>query len=155
MGAYAYEKLGYRTLSTMGTDYIAGREFVGGAVDAFKDRGGKIVQQQWVPLGTKDISPYITVLQQADGLMAWFMGVTVIPGLKQLGEYKVKMPIIMPQSGHSTHPKIMAEMGDTCVGITTSCAYASDHRYPGEQEIRRCLPKEMGCAAWRCFLWWL
>ena len=124
MGAYAYEKLGYRTLSTMGTDYVAGREFIGGAVTAFKERGGKIIQQQWVPLGTKDISSYITVLEKADGLLAWFMGVTVIPGLRQLGEYKVKMPIIMPQSGHSTHPKIMAEMGDTCVGITTSCAYA-------------------------------
>ncbi len=123
-GAYAYEKLGYRTLATIGTDYIAGREFIGGAVDAFQERGGKIVQQQWVPLGTKDISPYITVLEKADALLSWFMGVTVIPGLKQLREYKVDMPIIMPQSGHSTHPKIMAQMGDTCLGVITSCAYA-------------------------------
>ena len=123
-GAYAYEKLGYRTLTTIGTDYVAGRMFIGGAVDAFKERGGKIVQQQWVPLGTKDLSSYISVLQEADALMAWFMGVTVIPGLRQLKEYKVKMPIIMPQSGHSTHPKIMAQMGDTCLDITTSCGYA-------------------------------
>lgn len=123
-GAFAYEKLGYRTVSTMATDYIAGREFMGGAVDAFKERGGKIVQEQWVPLGTKDISSYITVLKDADALFAWFMGVTVIPGLRQLKEYKVDMPIVMPQSGHSTHPKIMAQMGDTCLGITTSCAYA-------------------------------
>jgi branched-chain amino acid transport system substrate-binding protein len=123
-GAYAYEKLGYRTLATIGTDYIAGREFIGGAVDAFKERGGKIVQQQWVPLGTKDISPYISVLEKADALLTWFMGVTVIPGLRQLREYKVEMPIIMPQSGHSTHPKIMAQMGDTCLDIITSCAYA-------------------------------
>ena len=124
MGAYAYEKLGYRTLTTIGTDYIAGRQFIGGAVDAFKERGGKIVQEQWVPLGTKDISSYISVLKDADALMAWFMGVTVIPGLRQLKDYKVGMPIIMPQSGHSTHPKIMQAMGDTCLGITTSCAYA-------------------------------
>jgi len=123
-GAYAYEKLGYRTLTTIGTDYIAGRAFIGGAVDAFKERGGKIVQQQWVPLGTKDLSSYISVLKEADAVMAWFMGVTVIPGLRQLKEYKVKMPIIMPQSGHSTSPKIMAQMGDTCLGIITSCGYA-------------------------------
>jgi branched-chain amino acid transport system substrate-binding protein len=124
LGAYAYEKLGYRTLTTIGTDYIAGRQFIGGAVDAFKERGGKIVQEQWVPLGTKDISSYISVLQKADALMAWFMGVTVIPGLKQLKDYKVGMPIIMPQSGHSTHPKIMQAMGDTSLGVITSDAYA-------------------------------
>lgn len=123
-GAYAYEKLGYRTFSTMGTDYIAGREFIGGAVDAFKERNGKIIQDQWVPLGTKDISSYISVLKDADALLAWFMGVTVIPGLRQLKEYKVKMPIIMPQSGHSTSPKIMAQLGDVSLGIITSCAYA-------------------------------
>jgi len=124
MGAYAYEKLGYRTLSTMGTDYVAGREFIGGAVTAFKERGGKIIQEQWVPMGTKDVSPYITALKEADAHLVWFMGVTVIPGLRQLREYKVKIPIIMPQSGHSTNPKIMNEMGDTCVGIITACAYA-------------------------------
>ena len=123
-GAYAYEKLGYRTVSTMGTDYVAGREFIGGGVMGFKDGGGKIIQEQWVPLGTKDISSYITVLKDADALFAWFMGVTVIPGLRQLREYKVKMPVIMPQSGHSTHPKIMEQMGDTCLGIITSCLYA-------------------------------
>ena len=123
-GAYAYEKLGYRTVSTMGTDYVAGREFIGGGVAGFKDRGGKIIQEQWIPLGTKDVSPYITALKDADALFAWFMGVTVIPGLRQLSEYKVKMPIIMPQSGHSTHPKIMEQMGDTCLDIITTCFYA-------------------------------
>jgi branched-chain amino acid transport system substrate-binding protein len=124
MGVYAYEVLGYRTLTTMGSDYIAGRMFIGGAVDSFKEMGGKIIQQQWVPMGTKDVSPYITVLKKADAVMSWFAGLTVIPGLRQLREYKVKMPVIMPQSGHSIHPKIMAVMGDTVVGVKTSGAYA-------------------------------
>jgi branched-chain amino acid transport system substrate-binding protein len=123
-GAYMYEKLGYRTISTIGTDYVAGRQFIGGAVEAFKDRGGKVLQQQWVPLGTKDFSSYITVMEEADAVLAWFIGLTVIPGLKQLREYRVKMPIVMPQSGHSTHPKVMAQMGDTCLGVITTCAYA-------------------------------
>ena len=122
-GAYYYEALGYRELTTMGTDYIAGRDFIGGAVTAFQDRGGKIIQDQWVPLGTKDISPYITTLKEADAVLAWFMGITVIPGFQQLREYKVDMPIVMPQSGHSTHPKVIAEMGDTAVGIITPDAY--------------------------------
>jgi branched-chain amino acid transport system substrate-binding protein len=134
-GAYSYEKLGYRTVTTMGTDYVAGREFIGGGVMGFTDRGGKIIQEQWVPLGTKDISSYTTVLKDADALFAWFMGVTVIPGLRQLKEYKVKMPIIMPQSGHSTNPKIMQQMGDTCLGIITSCGYAWTIDSPENKEF--------------------
>lgn len=119
-GAYAYEKLGYRTVATMGTDYVAGRQFIGGGVTGFKDRGGKVIQEQWIPLGTKDFSSYITVLKEADAVFAWFIGLTVIPGLKQLKEYKVKMPVLLPQSGHSTHPKIMAQMGETCLDIITT-----------------------------------
>lgn len=34
------------------------------------------------------------------------------------------MPIIMPQSGHSTSPTIMTELGDTVEGVITNCAYA-------------------------------
>jgi len=143
-GAYAYEKLGYRTATTMGTDYVAGREFIGGGVMGFTDRGGKIIQQQWVPLGTKDVSSYITVLKDADALFAWFMGVTVIPGLRQLREYKVKMPIIMPQSGHSTHPKIMEQMGDTCLGIITSCLYAWTIDTPENKEFVDAYQKRWG-----------
>jgi branched-chain amino acid transport system substrate-binding protein len=144
MGVYAYEKLGYRTLSTMGTDYVAGREFIGGAVTAFKEKGGKIIQEQWVPMGTKDISPYITALKEADAHLVWFMGVTVIPGLRQLREYKVKKPIIMPQSGHSTNPKIMNEMGDACVGIITSCAHAWTINFPENKKFVAAYQKRWG-----------
>jgi branched-chain amino acid transport system substrate-binding protein len=123
MGAYTYDKLGYRTLTAMATDYVAGREFIAGAKAAFEERGGKIIQEQWIPMNTKDVSPYISALKKADALLVWFAGVTVIPGFSQLREYKVQMPLIMPQSGHSTNPKIMNEMGDNCVGIITPDAY--------------------------------
>ena len=124
MGAYTYDKLGYRTLTTMATDYVAGREFIAGIQAAFVEgRGGKIIQEQWIPMNTKDVSPYISALKDADALMAWFMGVTVIPGLSQIREFKVKMPVVMPQSGHSSNPKIMDQMGDNCVGIITPDAY--------------------------------
>jgi branched-chain amino acid transport system substrate-binding protein len=88
-GAYAYEKLGYRTLSTMGTDYVAGREFIGGARAAFEERGGKIIQEQWIPLGTR-MFLHILLPKEADADLAWFMGVTIVPSLKQLKEYRLK-----------------------------------------------------------------
>jgi branched-chain amino acid transport system substrate-binding protein len=145
MGAYTYDILGYRTLTTMATDYVAGREFIAGAKAAFvEERGGKIIQEQWIPMNTKDVSPYISALKDADALMAWFMGVTVIPGLSQLREFKVKMPIVMPQSGHSTNPKIMDQMGDNCVGIITPDAYVWTIDNPKNKKFLEAYMKRWG-----------
>jgi len=144
MGAYAYEKLGYRTLTTMSTDYVAGREFIAGVKAAFESKGGKIIQEQWIPMNTKDVSPYITTLKKADALMVWFAGVTVIPGFNQLRDFKVQMPILMPQSGHSTNPKIMNEMGDACVGVPTPDAYAWTIDTPNNKKFLDSYQKRWG-----------
>ena len=67
MGWYAYEKLGYRKVNTMGPDYIAGRDFVGGFIDGFKEKGGEIALEQWFPVGNVDFAPYLAALKPADG----------------------------------------------------------------------------------------
>jgi len=123
-GAYAYDVLGKRTMTSMGMDYIAGREFIAGTENSFKERGGQVIQNQWIPLGTKDIAPYISALKKADFLAPWFAGVTVPAGLRQIKEFKVDMPVIMPQSGHAAHPDQIKEIGELGLGIITTDAYA-------------------------------
>ena len=68
----------------MPIDFAAGRAFVEGFMAAFSERGGKAVQDQWIPMGTKDIAPYITGLKEADVLVPWFAGVTVTAGVRQI-----------------------------------------------------------------------
>jgi branched-chain amino acid transport system substrate-binding protein len=122
-GVYAAEKLGYKTATTMAIDYAAGRTFVAGFSSAFIERGGKIIQEQWIPLGTKDIAPYITALKEADVLVPWFAGVTATVGVKQIREFKVKMPVVFPQCQFPAHPKQIVEIGDDGIGMITADSY--------------------------------
>jgi branched-chain amino acid transport system substrate-binding protein len=122
-GVYASEVLGYRTATAMATDYSYGHVTIDGFKTAFEERGGKVIQQQWIPLGTADIAPYIGALKKADVLVPWLAGVTATVGLKQIKEFGVKMPVVMPQTGFPAHPKQIVEIGDDGLGIITSEAY--------------------------------
>lgn len=122
-GLYAYDELGHRSMIAMGTDYVAGRRFVGGMTEAFAGRGGKVVQEQWFKLGTKDIAPYITQFEKADIVSPWLAGITATVGLQQIREYDVKMPVIMPQTGFMSHPEQIKQIGENGVGIITTDAY--------------------------------
>lgn len=123
VGHYIYDELGYRTGTVMGTDYVAGRRFMAGMTDTFEEKGGKIIQSQWIPLGTKDIAPYITALKKADFIGPWLAGITSTVGIRQIKEFDVKMPIVMPQTGSLAHPLEIKEHGDLGVGMITSDAY--------------------------------
>ena len=122
-GAYAYDKMGFRTATTLALDYVAGRLFMGGCTNTFEKKGGKIIQQQWMPMDTKDTAPYLTALKQADVFMPWYAGITHNVGIRQIREYGIKMPIILPQAGYMAHPQQIKEIGDYGVGFITSDAY--------------------------------
>ena len=122
-GAYAGEALGYKTATTMAMDYVAGRTFTGGFATAFSERGGKIIQDQWIPMGTKDIAPYITALKEADMLVPWFAGVTVTAGVRQIREFNVKMPIVFPQCQFPAFPKQLEQIGDAGLGMISPEMY--------------------------------
>ncbi len=94
-----------------------------GATNTFEKKGGKIIQQQWMPMDTKDTAPYLTALKQADVFMPWYAGITHNVGIRQIREYGIKMPIILPQAGYMAHPQQIKEIGDYGVGFITSDAY--------------------------------
>lgn len=143
-GVYAAEKLGYKTATTMAIDYAAGREFTGGFVTAFTERGGKVIQDQWIPLGSKDIAPYITALKEADVLVPWFAGVTATVGVKQIREFKVKMPVVFPQCQALAHPKQIVEIGDDILGMITGEAYVWTIETPKNMKFVEAYKKRWG-----------
>ena len=122
-GVYAAEVGGYKTATRMAIDYAAGRTFTGGFMAAFTERGGKMIQEQWIPMGTKDIAPYITALKEADVLVPWFAGVTATVGVRQIREFKVKMPVVFPQCQFPSHPKQIVEIGDDGIGMIAPDSY--------------------------------
>jgi branched-chain amino acid transport system substrate-binding protein len=135
-GVYAYEKLGYRTATTLAQDYVAGREFIEGFVQAFEERGGKVIQQQWYPAGTTDFTSYLINLKKADCLVPWFPGADAFAGFRQLKELKIKMPVIMPEDGGATtSPPAMKELGDSIIGIVVTAMYCYTADTPGNKEF--------------------
>lgn len=118
LGAYAYDK-GLRTVTSIGSDYACGYDFLQGFSDSFTAKGGQVVQKQWAPIGETDYSPYLSNLKMADALIC-----TVLPPPGKMALYKQyndlglfkKMPIYNSEPGSLT-PDLMKEMGDPIVGI--------------------------------------
>jgi len=94
-GVDAYNR-GYRTAVVSAPDIVAAYEYTGTAMQAFKDAGGTIVQEQWIPYGTVDYGPYLVKMQQADVAFVWHPGIEFKPFLTQYEEFGFigKMPMM-------------------------------------------------------------
>ncbi len=92
-GAYAADELGYKTAVTVGMDYVAGYEYIQGFKEGFEQRGGKVIQQRWVPMTATEFSPIIMGLKKADVTAIWIVGNATIPFWKQYAKLR-KAPII-------------------------------------------------------------
>jgi branched-chain amino acid transport system substrate-binding protein len=96
LGDYAYDVAGYRHIDTIGPDYVAGRNYIGGAADEFVRKGGTLTQQQWVPLTTTDIGPYLAqVNKNADALVIWLLPSNEVAFLQQYRSQGLKLPLLL------------------------------------------------------------
>jgi ABC-type branched-subunit amino acid transport system substrate-binding protein len=102
---YAYTDLGYKTVTMITTDDTAGRSWADPWKAKFEALGGKVVQQQWTPF-SDDYTSYLTAMDEADAVVAWFGGSSGIAFLSQYLELGIdkKMPIIALYHGGFTDP---------------------------------------------------
>jgi len=137
MGDYAYNVLKYRTASTMTADYIAGREFMGGFTDRFKELGGTIVQEQFFPVTAMDFASYLTNVKQADVLSAWTGGPGGASLAKQYVEFGInkKMPLIAPFISGILNEDVLPSIGDIVLGVSGPSAYASTLDNPLNKKV--------------------
>ncbi len=127
MGDYAYDKLAYRKITVLGSDFIAGHVFAESFMDRFKERGGEIVQEQWFSVGTVDFAPFLTAMKKADACAVWVAGPGAIRLVKQYAEYGVfkKMPMISYYHSGMFDEDVLKEYGDIGLGISGPIDYAS------------------------------
>ncbi len=119
LGKWLYEK-GYRKAVLMGADYAAGYEHVGGIARTFQENGGKIVQEIWPPLGTKDYAPYLTKIDRdADVVMVFFAGADALRFVKQCADYGLKQKVPLAGKGYLVDDKILPKQGKAAEGIIT------------------------------------
>jgi ABC-type branched-subunit amino acid transport system substrate-binding protein len=117
LGDYIYDELGYKSLTTLGPDYIYGHQLLGTASDAFEARGGEIVQKQWVPLGTVDMLPYATNLEEADAVLAWLVPADMVTFLNGYQDLGLDLPIVMI---HGLFDDFMKDFGPTIQELAAS-----------------------------------
>jgi len=135
-GKHAYDQ-GYRTATSIGQDYVAGHKFNGGSIQAFIDKGGKVIQKQWVPLGTADFAPYITAMKPADVCFFWLAGVTTVTFWKQYAEFGLidKMPLVMTE-GDTLFNVWLPEVDPRLAGrITGRTSYTHDIDTPANKKF--------------------
>ncbi len=129
MGDYAYNILGYKRVSTMTADYVAGRQFMAGFADRFKELGGKVVQEQFYPVGSMDYSNYLAnvSVKEADCVAAWTVGTGGPRLAKQYAEYglKAKLPLITPFISGILNEDTLPQIGDIVLGVPGASSWAS------------------------------
>ena len=135
-GKYAYDK-GYRTATSIGQDYVAGHKFNGGALQAFIDKGGQVIQKQWAPLGTADFGPYLAAMKPADVCFFWFAGVSSVNFWKQYADFGLlnKMPLVMTE-GDTLFSPWLREVDPKFAGkISGRTSYTSDIDTPANRKF--------------------
>jgi len=128
LGQWACDQ-GYKKIAAVAVDYAFGYEQVGGFQKAFEDCGGKIIQQIWPPLGTKDFGPYIpTIKPDADALFSLMAGPMSLQFPKQLRESGYSKPIV--GGGTSYDEFALPFMGDEVIGDVSALQYSAALQTP-------------------------
>ena len=109
MGLYSFEKLGFKNVATMTEDTVSGRSFLDAFTAPIKNKGGKVVQEQYPPQGCPDYAPYFTSLKDADACVAWFQSSDAIRFLSQYNEFGIRkrMPLQAAHFGSFVQPFLL------------------------------------------------
>ena len=144
LGEWLYDK-GYRKAVLMGADYAAGFEHVGGIARTFKEKGGKVVQEIWPPLGTKDYAPYLTKIDRnADVVMVFFAGADALRFVKQYADYGLKKKIPLVGKGFLVDDKILPKQGKAAEGVVTESHWCLLLDTPENKEFIEAYKKKYG-----------
>ncbi len=112
MGLYAYDRLGYRKITTMTEDTVTGHSVLSSFTDAFKSKGGEVIQEQYAPFGTNDFAPYLTNLKDASAVVAWFQGADAIKFHTQYHDLGIRkrMPLQAAFFGSFVQPFLLRNL---------------------------------------------
>lgn len=112
MGRYAYDEMGLRKITVISLDITDGHTFLNAFMGPFKKRGGQVIQEQYAPIQTVDFGPYLTVLKDADAVVAWLQGRKSIAFLSQYHEFGIRkrMPIVAAFMGSFYQPFILRNL---------------------------------------------
>jgi branched-chain amino acid transport system substrate-binding protein len=144
VGYYAAD-LGYKTMITAGTDYAGGQGFIKGIKLAFEERGGKVVQEVWWPVGNQDFGPYLTNLKDADVIGYSVEGPSAAQlFLSQYHEFGVKIPLLGTTLAADMPEQILNQLGDKVLGLQGQALYIGSMDTPVNKKWIADMTKRFG-----------
>ena len=125
---WGYKKMNWRKASVISSDYAGGLEVAGSFAQIFCQLGGKVVQEQYPPLGTNDYGPFLTNLNRSvDVVVSFIPGADGLRFGRQFLETGVKEKIpLMDIYGQVAYEPNLVQYGDAGVGILSALHYTSE-----------------------------
>lgn len=144
VGYYAAE-LGYKNMITAGADYAGGQGFIKGIKLAFEEKGGKVVQEVWWPVGNKDFGPYLSSLKKADCIGYFVEGPSAAQlFLSQCQEFGVKIPLLGTTLAADMPEQITSQLGDGVLGLKGQALYMAGMDTPINKKWVAAMTKRFG-----------
>ena len=121
-------KLGHKRIAVVALDYVAGQEQAEGFIKTFMESGGQSVERVYFPLGTIDVAPYITKIQnkvpELDAVVGILWGPSAPQWLKAWQEYGLKDKLPLLTLGETVNETYLRQVGDAALGIVSWLSYS-------------------------------
>jgi branched-chain amino acid transport system substrate-binding protein len=127
-GPYVCDKLRYKSVAVMFSDFVTGYEMSGGFEGSYKKAGCTVVKEIKAPLGTVDFAPFLSQVPTTgiDAVWAMFFGADAIAFVKQYQSFGLKDKLPLIGTGSFEDQTLTDAMGDVAVGIAGMASYAPD-----------------------------
>ena len=136
-----------KNLYILGSDFVAGHEFVAAAKQAYLAGGGTIVGETFTPFGrTQDYGPYISQARSANpgAVFAVYFAAEALLFVKQYESFGMKaaMPLFGPIG--LTPPVLRQAQADAALGVISPENYVLELDTPENRKFRDAFKKKFG-----------
>ncbi|MBE9607186.1 ABC transporter substrate-binding protein [Acetobacteraceae bacterium H6797] len=119
---WTHEKVAKKVV-TVGSDYAAGREYIGDFAATFQQMGGSIGKQLWTPLGNADFGPLLTTIasERPEAIYGFFAGSDAVRFLRQWKEYRLAGRVKLVGTGaFFDQEDVLPAVGDAALGAVNT-----------------------------------
>ena len=136
-----------KNLYILGSDFVAGHEFVAAAKQAYLAGGGNIVGESYTPFGrTQDYGPYISQARSANpgAVFAVYFASEALLFVKQYETFGMKTAIPLFGPIELTPPVLRQAQGDAALDVISPENYVKELDTPENRKFRDEFKKKFG-----------
>jgi branched-chain amino acid transport system substrate-binding protein len=146
VGWYAADQMNVKTVNAIGGDWHAGRAFIAGFNQGFtKERKGKVISEQFAPIGTTDFSSYIVAMKPADAIVLMSVPGDVAAFLSQAHQMGALKNTKVINIGQSILPPMLPDLGPKLMGnVWQHAEYQPFYKSPANKKFNELYQAKFG-----------